>query len=175
VLARLTASLDSQLPKKSGKKSRKATIRAAKLDPTIEIPNQIVDMVSLEQQIRKFLSNKKRSTMALPAVDKETRKNIHILAGTFNLKSKSKDGASGRYPILIKTKHSGFGVDEKKIARLMKSFKSQGTFDNPGKAGQSSLNTREGDVVGHVRTVVLPLFNVSLMFFYSGRSQDRRV
>lgn len=148
--------MDPSIPKKGGKKSRKATIAASRLDPSIEIPNYIVDMMSLEKQIRKFLADPNRSNMALPATDKETRKKIHTLGAAFNLKSKSKDGMTGRYTTLIKNKHSGRGLNEKKIASLMKGFKARASFDGPGYKGkgkQGSLGgpqTQDGDVVGHV-------------------------
>jgi len=112
-------------------------------------------MASLEKQIRKFLADPSRSNMALPVTDKETRKRIHLLSGAFNLKSKSKDGMTGRYTTLIKTKHSGYGINEKKIAGMMKGFKARASFDGPGfkgKGKQGSMGgpkTQEGDVVGH--------------------------
>jgi hypothetical protein len=179
-LARLEAALDPLVPKKGGKKSKKAMIAAAKLDLSIEIPHRIVDMVSVEQQIRRFLANKDRTEMALPPCDKGTRKKVHDLAALFELESKSKGGGLKRYTTLFKTGYSGKNIDEQKVARMMKGFKYRASYDvsdddwdgrgkgkgkgkakakgkakGKGKLKEKSepgnLKTREGDVVGHVR------------------------
>ena len=176
-LARLEAATDPLITKKGGKKSKKAMIAAARLDPSIGVPHRIVDMVSVEQQIRRFLANKDKKDMALPACDKSTRKKIHSLAALFGLGSKSKGGALGRYTTLTKTKDSGKNVDERQVARTMKGFKYRASYvvsdddwDGGGKGkgkrkgngkgkGKSMkerdqsghLKTKEGDVVGHVR------------------------
>ncbi|KAG2120263.1 hypothetical protein DEU56DRAFT_984453 [Suillus clintonianus] len=57
--ARFTDAVDPISPKKGGKKGRKAMRAAAKMDPSelAEIQNAIVDMVSLEKQIRRFISD----------------------------------------------------------------------------------------------------------------------
>jgi hypothetical protein len=176
-LARLEAALDPLVAKKGGKKSKKAMISAAKLDPSIEIAHRIIDMTSIEEQIRRFLANKDKKDMALPACDKSTRRKIHDLAPLFGLKSKSKNGTLGRYTTLLKTKGSGKDIDERQVARMMKGFKyrasydvsdddwdfavkgkakgkgkgkGKGKFKGEGDAGH--LKTREGDVVGHVRS-----------------------
>ena len=128
-LARLEAAVDPLVTKTGGKKSKKAMIAAAKLDPSIEIPHRIVDMVSVEQQIRRFLANKEKNDMALPACGRSTRKKIHNLAALFNLKSKSEDGALGRYTTLFKTKHSGKNIDEQKVARMIEGFKHRALYD----------------------------------------------
>lgn len=173
-IARLEAALDPLVTKKGGKKSKKAMIAAAKLDPSIEIPHRIVDMDTIEEQIRRFLADKGKQNMALPACDKITRKGIHNLAALFGLGSKSKDAAQGRYTTLFKKKHSGEDIDERKVARMMKGFKFRASHDviedvwddmfkakSKGKGrgkgkgklkekGNSGhLKTREGDVVGH--------------------------
>ena len=179
-LARLEAALDPLVTKKGGKKSKKAMIAAARLDPSIEIRHRIVDMVSVEQQIRRFLADNSKNDMALPACDKSTRKKIHNLAALFGLKSKSKNGSLGRYTTLMKTRHSGRNIDEQEVARMMKGFKYRASYDvsdddfddvrkgkgkgkgkgkDKGKGkgklkekDQSAhLKTKEGDVVGHVR------------------------
>src|SRR6202167_2997202 len=65
--ARLDAAADPLSKKKGGKKGRKAMLAAAKLDPSISIPERVVDMVTVEHQIRRFLANiGGKSTMALP-------------------------------------------------------------------------------------------------------------
>ena len=128
-LARLEAALDSHATKKGGK-SRKATAAAAKLDPSIEVPRQTVDMESVQQKIREFLADKVRSEMAMPACDKGTRMKIHHLATLFELGSRSKNDALGRrYTTLFKTNRSGKYVDEREVAKLMEEFKYSALYD----------------------------------------------
>lgn len=115
----------------------------------IETTYRIVDLVSVEQHIRHFLANEDQRDITLPACDEITREKIHSLAGLFGLKSKSKKGPLGRYTTLIKTTHSGKNVNEREVARIMKSFgkgKSKEGGSRPGR-----LKTKEGDVVGDVR------------------------
>lgn len=157
-------------------------ITAARLDPSIEIPHQMVDIVTVEQRIRSFLADKNKNDMAFPACDNRTRKKIHILAALFTLKSKSKGGGLGRYVTLFKKKDSGKNVDEREVARVMEGFKyrswyevsdddlddiwkgktkgrgkgkgkGKGKLKEKGEEGR--LKTREGDVVGHVRILII--------------------
>ena len=174
-LARLEAALDPLVTPKGGKKSKKAMITAARLDPSIEIPRRIVDMTLVEQQIRRFLANKDKTDMALPACDRSTRKKIHNLAALFGLKSKSKDGALGRYTTLFKAKHSGKNVDEQKVARMMQGFKYRASYDvsdddwddrgkgegkgkgkgkakGKGKGKDKGKSKKEKDQSGHLKT-----------------------
>ncbi|KAH9932509.1 uncharacterized protein B0H18DRAFT_985975 [Fomitopsis serialis] len=139
---------------KGGKKGRKAMLAAARLEQHMEVENRIVDFVSLEAQIRRFIEDiGDKSTMALPPCDKETRKKIHELADAFNLKSQSKGTGRGRYTTLIKTSRSGVRINEKKIGRITKTNKDS-TWGAPwqgkgkGKAGQSLAKHREGEEVG---------------------------
>lgn len=156
-LERLIAVMDPATPRKGGKKSRKATIAAAKLNPSIDIPHRIIDMESLELQIRRFIADASRSSMPLPATDKATRQKVHILAGAFNLKSKSNGKGTGRSTTLIKTKHTGYALNEKKIAGMMKGFKARASHDGPAWKGKGNQDfsgqpkTQDGDVVGRVR------------------------
>lgn len=149
-------------------------IAAAKLDPSIEIPRQALDMDSVQQQIRQFLADKGRPDMALPACDKSTRKKVHELAALFGLTSKSKNGALGRYTTLFKTKHSGKGIDEREVAMMMEEFKYSTLYDvsddgwnargkGKGKGGKKGKDkgkdrgkekgkSKEKDKFGHLRT-----------------------
>ena len=175
-IARLSAALDPLITKKGGKKSKKAMLAAARLDPSILISHRIVDMVSVERQIRRFLADNDRRDMALPACNKSTRKKIHTLAALFGLGSRSDGRASKRYTTLFKKSQSGKNIDEGKVARLMKGYQYRASYDvsddewddtrkkkgkgkgkGKGKArfkekgGSEHLSTREGDVVGNVR------------------------
>ncbi|EJF65216.1 hypothetical protein DICSQDRAFT_98859 [Dichomitus squalens LYAD-421 SS1] len=138
---------------KGGKKGRKAMLAAARAAD--ELPNRVVDFVSLEQQIRRFLEDiGGRDTMVLPPCDKETRKRVHDLAGAFNLKSQSKGSGSERYTTLIKTSKSGLGVKEGKIRAIMRKA-TDGAWDAPAAWGKGRGRTtanlakhREGEEVG---------------------------
>lgn len=139
--ARLIDAVDPISPKKGGKKGRKAMRAAARLDPTelAEIQNAIVDMVSLEKQIRRFISDTSgKNNMALPPMNKASRKKVHELASSFNLKSQSKGKGAGRYTTLIKSTNMR-AVDERKVGSFMK--KHGGRFD-------TMPRHKDGDEVG---------------------------
>ncbi|KAI0769425.1 hypothetical protein BD413DRAFT_558254 [Trametes elegans] len=140
---------------KSGKKGRKAMLAAARAADDADLPNRITDLVSLEQQIRRFLADIGGSnTLALPPADKETRKRVHELALAFNVKSQSKGKGAARYTTLIKTSRSGVGIDERKIRRILKQA-TNGAWVGPdggrGKGWSKAMSLakhREGEVVG---------------------------
>ncbi|KAM5533732.1 hypothetical protein V8D89_012605 [Ganoderma adspersum] len=149
-LERMKLAADPLAVHKGGKKGRKAMLAAGR---TAEgLPNRIVDLVTLEQQIRRFLADiDGRDTMVLPPCDKETRKRIHDIAGAFNLKSQSKGKGDSRYTTLTKTSKSGLGVKEGKIRAIMKKA-TNGTWDGPRNGdwkGKANLaKHREGEEVG---------------------------
>ena len=169
--ARLEAAADPLSPRKGGKKGRKAMLAAARADPTIIVlPNRIIDMVTLVQQIKRFIGDEDgRSTMSLPPTNKATRKNIHELAVAFNLKSVSKGEGDARYTTLIKTLRTGsFGIDETKVAKIVRRSGRMGARgdsfvqdrkkvkgkkkERSGGGAQARLpRHRDGDEVGKVR------------------------
>jgi hypothetical protein len=139
--ARLLDALDAMSPKKGGKKGRKAMRAAARLDPEelAGIQHAIVDMVTLEKEIRRFISDTSgKINMALPPMNKASRKEVHELANSFNLKSQSKGKGKGRYTTLIKSTNMR-AVDERKVKRVMK--KHGGRFD-------TMPRHKDGDEVG---------------------------
>ncbi|KAI0829778.1 hypothetical protein BC628DRAFT_1314788 [Trametes gibbosa] len=154
-LERLQLAADPLAQHKGGKKGRKAMLAAARAADDANLPDRIVDFVSLEQQIRRFLADIGGSnTMSLPPADKETRKLVHELAEAFNLKSQSKGSGSTRYTTLLKTSKSGLAINEKKIRRILKQTTS-GAWVGPdggrsaGRSKPTSLaHHREGEVVG---------------------------
>ncbi|KAI0358703.1 hypothetical protein OH77DRAFT_1421143 [Trametes cingulata] len=152
-LERMKLAADPLATHKGGKKGRKAMLAAARAADDADLPNRITDLVTLEQQIRRFLADiGGRDTMALPPCDKETRKKIHELAGAFNLKSQSKGSGQSRYTTLIKTSKSGIGINERKIRRILKQA-TNGTWEGPesgrGRSKAVSLaKHREGEEVG---------------------------
>ncbi|KAI0745631.1 hypothetical protein C8Q76DRAFT_639423 [Earliella scabrosa] len=150
-LERMLIAADPMAIHKGGKKGRKAMLAAARAAE--DLPNRIVDFVSLEQQIRRFLADiDGRDTMVLPPADKDTRKRVHELATAFNLKSQSKGKGEGRYTTLIKTTKSGIGINEKKIRRIMRQA-TDGNWEGPSGGGGRSRAVplskhREGEEVG---------------------------
>lgn len=155
--ARLELAADPLAPHKGGKKGRKAMLAAAKLDPTITVlPNRIVDLTTLVQQIRRFIADiGGPQTMSLPPTDKETRKNVHELAIAFQLKSVSKGKGEARYTTLTKTTRSGMGVDERKVGRICRRNGGGGqfveSFEWKGKGKRVEMpRHREGDEIGKV-------------------------
>ncbi|KAF8196566.1 hypothetical protein BJ912DRAFT_113938 [Pholiota molesta] len=155
--ARLEAAADPMSQKKGGKKGRKAMLAAAKLDPTITvIPNRIIDMTTLVQQIRRFIADVGGpSSMSLPPTNKETRKNIHEMAVAFNLKSVSKGKGDARYTTLEKTTRSGINVNEAKVAKIVRRSGGMGArgdsfiYGGKGRGPPTSMpRHREGDEVG---------------------------
>ncbi|KZO95490.1 hypothetical protein CALVIDRAFT_156460 [Calocera viscosa TUFC12733] len=91
---------------------------------------EITDMFSLERMIRVFLRDLGRSAMTLPAMDKESRRRVHLLADCFKLKSQSKGSGTDRFPILTKTTRSGIKIDEDKVERILRASKESGPGSN---------------------------------------------
>lgn len=162
-LARLEAAADPLSYNKGGKKGRKAMLAAARLDPTITVlPNRVVDMATLVEQIRRFVGDIGGPvSMSLPPTDKATRKNIHEMAIAFNLKSVSKGKGDARYTTLTKTTRTGLGVNEGKVAKIAR----RGATGRGGAAfvsgdkgkGRAAPMPRhkDGDEVGKVRLLDL--------------------
>jgi len=126
-------------------------------------------MVSFEQQIQRFLANKDKKDMELPACDKSTRKRIHNPAVLFGFVSKSKGGGIGRYTTLTKAKDSGKNVDEREVAMMMTGFKYRASYDvsdddwgdggmgkgkhkGKGKGKGKGKPMKERDQSGHLKT-----------------------
>ncbi|KAJ7025333.1 hypothetical protein C8F04DRAFT_1191473 [Mycena alexandri] len=149
-VARAEAAADPLSYKKGGKKGRKAMLAAARLDPTITVlPNRVIDMTTLVQQIRRFLADiGGPSTMSLPPTDKETRKNIHEMAIAFNLKSQSKGKGDSRYTTLTKTTRSGLGTNEAKVAKITRRGAN-------GRGGAGFVRYESGDK-GKARVAAMP-------------------
>jgi hypothetical protein len=155
--ARLEAAADPLSKKKRGKKGRKAIRAAAKLDPTINvIPNRVIDVVTLVQQIKRFINDiGGPSTMSLPPANKQTRKNVHEMALAFNLKSLSKGNGDARYTTLTKTTKTGTQIDERKIDKIVRRSGGSSSFiyDKNGRGAPPGVipRQREGEEVGKVR------------------------
>ncbi|KAK0502896.1 hypothetical protein EDD18DRAFT_1135523 [Armillaria luteobubalina] len=155
-LARLSQAADPSAAKKGGNKGRKAMLAAAALDPTITvIPNRIIDLTTLVQQIKRFIANiAGPQSMSLPPADKKTRKNVHELALAFSLNSVSKGKGDARYTTLTKTTMTGIRTNEAAISRIVRrggNFGGGGEFVNKkgkGKGNNLMPRHKEGDEVG---------------------------
>jgi hypothetical protein len=152
-LARLQAAADPLTKKKGGKKGLKAMLAAsrAEQDGPIELPNRIVNLTTLEQQIRRFIQDIGTTSMSLPPCDKTTRKKIHELASAFSLNSVSKGHGNKRYTTLTKTSKTGIVIKERKIGRIMREDNGDWTGPVKGRTKATSLaKHREGEEVGKV-------------------------
>lgn len=153
--AKLLVAADPLGKKKGGKKGRKAMLAAARLagDPITVLPNQIMSMLTLEQQIRRFLQTfDGPDEMTLPPMDKSTRKQVHEMANAFNLKSVSKGNGKSRYTTLIKTSKTGrLTINEKKVTRLVRmdrGWSAPGDWSRGGKGKVHIPKHQDGDEVG---------------------------
>lgn len=155
-LARLEAAADPLAPNKGGKKGRKAMLAAARYDGPEELPNRVVDFVSLEQQIRRFLKDLGGpKIISLPPANKQTRALVHELANAFSLKSESKGKGDTRYTTLKKTSKSGLKVNEGKVRRIMRDATGTQWMGSGGGGGGRDKTVsldkhREGEEVGKV-------------------------
>jgi len=133
-------------------------LAAAKLDPTITVlPNRVIDMTTLVQQIRRFLDDLDGpQSMTLPPCNKSTRKLVHELANAFSLKSISKGRGDARYTTLTKTTMSGIRINEKKVGRIVRRgggqyFGGGGDWEGGDRKGKTKMaRHKEGDEVGKV-------------------------
>jgi hypothetical protein len=127
-------------------------LAAAAVDPTITVlPNRVIDMTTVVQQIRRFIADVGGpSSMSLPPADKQTRKNVHEIAVAFNLKSISKGKGDARYTTLAKTTKTGIQINEGKIARIVRRSGADSFIfeDKKGKGVSRAPRQKEGDVVG---------------------------
>lgn len=55
-------------------------------------------MEQVNEEILEFLDDEGRTTLALPPMDKESRKKVHLLAECYGLKSQSKGSGKNRAP-----------------------------------------------------------------------------
>ncbi|KAA1475077.1 hypothetical protein DENSPDRAFT_866787 [Dentipellis sp. KUC8613] len=148
---RLENAADPLAPKKGGKKGRKAMMAAAALDTDAPLANRVVDITSVEVQIRRFLENiGGPGSMSLPPMQKDARKKVHELAAAFNLKSVSKGKGMERYTTLVRTTRSGVGVNEAKVAQILRRMGRSVVASSGGRKGppRGQLKPREGEEVG---------------------------
>ncbi|KAI1345981.1 hypothetical protein F5Y01DRAFT_299061 [Xylaria sp. FL0043] len=121
----------------------------------------------LADEIEVFILSS-REQLILPPFDKGARKIVHVIANTFNIKSKSAGAGTGRYPVLYRSKatlpydeelfEQAFSrvrrtwfprvdVDEK-VVQETRVLKRAETRIRKSRTGKSSIVLREGDIVG---------------------------
>ena len=145
----MLASLDPLAPKKGGKKARK--VMMATFDQLSQTANH-PSLSNTETLMRELVANiDGRQSIALPPMNKGSRKIVHELAAAFNLKSGSKGRDSGRYVTLTKTTRSGI-INEGKVRALMKRATRGSVHESEGqKKGRPRIPEHcEGDEVGKV-------------------------
>jgi hypothetical protein len=178
--ARLELAADPLSIKKGGKKGHKAMLAAARLDPSAPIANRVVDMITLVQQIRRFLADVGgRSTMVLPPMEKGDRARVHDLANAFHMKSVSRGHGKGRYTTLSKTTMSGVNVNEKGIGRIVGNDAGKGRHLGPvgadkGKGKSAMPRHKDGDEVGKACLINRGVFValIRLLIAFSGSAED---
>jgi hypothetical protein len=144
-LERVAAAADPFTGHKGGRKARKARLAAASAVPT--------NLETVVRHMRRFVADIGGSnTLSLPPMDAEVRKSVHQLAHAFNLKSKSQGKGATRFTTLIKKTLSGVGVDEKRIAWMLRKLPSTHVThgDRRAKGWAGERRPRDGEVVGEV-------------------------
>jgi hypothetical protein len=137
----------------------------ASLGPLVTNKGGDLDMVSVEQHMRRLFADQGKNDMVLPICNKSMRKKLQALGALFGLNCTNKCSKLERYTTLTKVKkHSGKVIDEQQVAKMMEKFKRDNGGGGKGKGkgksngkskekGQSGhLKTKEGDVVGRVRS-----------------------
>ncbi|KAG8712024.1 hypothetical protein FRC09_020290 [Ceratobasidium sp. 395] len=121
----------------------------------------VSSLPAIEPKLRAFVANLGMKTMALQAMDKESRRRVHLLAECFGIKTDSKGSGTGRYITLIRTSRTGLAVDEAKIRRLVRAAEeaedagmaafNRAYYRNDGErgsGGKARIKTRDGEEVG---------------------------
>ncbi|KAG8685016.1 hypothetical protein FRC08_013337, partial [Ceratobasidium sp. 394] len=119
----------------------------------------VSSLPALEPKLRAFVANLGVQTMALQAMDKESRRRVHLLAECFRIKTASKGSGTGRYVTLIRTSRTGLAIDEAKIRRLINAAEgaedggvtafNRAYYRNDGEGGsggKTRIKTRDGEV-----------------------------
>jgi hypothetical protein len=99
------------------------------------------------------------SSLALPPMEKASRKTVHEIANVFNLKSKSAGSGNKRFPILYRTSRSHaftesrFASVEARVSRRFLSrtdYRGKGASKGSSRGGAAGAGVtyRDGDVVG---------------------------
>ncbi|GAP89812.1 putative g-patch domain-containing protein [Rosellinia necatrix] len=170
----LNAAVQKDRLKKAAKKKAREELRSQGLLGKNVNPHDLrvkyqggMSLDDLADEIEAFVLGDQEQ-LILPPFDKGARKIIHVIANTFNIKSKSAGAGIGRYPVLYRTKttlpydevlfEQAFSrvrrtwfprvdVDEK-VAQRTRVLRQTEIRTGKSRTGKSSLTLREGDIVG---------------------------
>lgn len=122
-----------------------------------------VTMSKVQASIKQFMMSGIAERLSLPPMQKQDRLQVHILAHSFSMQSKSQRKGNDRFPVLYKTKQSRlFEGDEKTIDILLSNPSGRGSWgkfgNNRGKAGRQftggggggdrTTHNKDGMIVG---------------------------
>ncbi|TIA92175.1 hypothetical protein E3P99_00769 [Wallemia hederae] len=159
----------SPYTKTKGKKAKKMQAKAIRAAAELSDDDILPDYYNTETinyEIQSFVDVPQRKMMKLPPMDNKSRKQIHMLADAYNLKSKSVGKGVGRHIMLLKTARSGHNVDYAVVNKAAKACNDGGIGNfyktlhlarkaaSSGKKGASGpkpvmTKHREGTIVGH--------------------------
>ncbi|TIC24404.1 hypothetical protein E3Q12_01537 [Wallemia mellicola] len=159
----------SPYTKTKGKKPKKMQARAIKAAAELSDDDFLPDYYNVQTintEIQSFVDVPQRKMMKLPPMDNKSRKQIHMLAETYNLKSKSTGKGVGRHIMLLRTARSGKNIDYAAVNKAAKACDKGGignfykTLHLARKAAQVERKSgqaakpkmmphREGTIVGH--------------------------
>ncbi|KAI8583726.1 hypothetical protein K450DRAFT_222485 [Umbelopsis ramanniana AG] len=86
-----------------------------------------VDLRKIDQKLQQFIRDDSISSYQMAPMAKYTRRQVHLLATAYNLKSKSLGSGNSRYPVLSKTERTFIPNDRKYIERFI--AEAQSTLD----------------------------------------------
>ncbi|KAH8555556.1 hypothetical protein BGW37DRAFT_450035 [Umbelopsis sp. PMI_123] len=86
-----------------------------------------VDLRKIDQKLQQFIRDDSISSYQMAPMAKYTRRQLHLLATAYNLKSKSLGSGNSRYPVLSKTERTFIPNDRKYIERFI--AEAQSTLD----------------------------------------------
>lgn len=159
----------SPYTKTKGKKAKKMQAKAIKAAAELSDDDMLPDYYNVETintEIQSFVDVPQRKMMKLPPMDNKSRKQIHMLADAYGLKSKSTGKGVGRHIMLLKTGRTGQNVDYGVVNKAAKACDKGGignfykTIHLARKAASGSKKSgggakpmltkhREGTIVGH--------------------------
>ncbi|TIB63456.1 hypothetical protein E3P78_01759 [Wallemia ichthyophaga] len=159
----------SPYTKTKGKKGKKMQAKAIKAAAELSDDEMLPDFYNTETintEIQSFVDVPQRKMMKLPPMDNKSRKQIHMLADTYGLKSKSIGKGVGRHIMLLKTGRTGQNVDYGVVSKAAKAcdkggignfYKTlhlarkaaSGSKKGDGGAKPKMIKHTEGTIVGH--------------------------
>jgi len=127
----LTDKQRRKLEKKAERERKKEkNVSSKKQKKMMKEMDENVDMRKIDQKLQNFIRDDSISSFQMAPMAKHTRRQIHLLATAYNLKSKSLGSGSSRYPVLSKTDRTFIPSDRRYIERFIS--EAQSTLDATG-------------------------------------------